>query len=99
MVAVKERFLEVVVLALAAVAIGVGFGAASADAQSVPCADPRGCPDLIVDASRLAQTRIDKVTFAPTDCAVVEGEVQAGTRKLLSLLDFYSMDGGKPLRP
>jgi lysyl oxidase len=70
-------------LAVVFTVFGICLAAPTADAQVVPCADPRGCPDLIVDASKLAQTFIDKATFASTDCAVIEGEVEAGTRKLL----------------
>jgi hypothetical protein len=48
------------------------------------CTDPRGCPDFVVDEGTLrailgAETR----TFADTDCAVVEGEVPAGTNRFI----------------
>lgn len=50
----------------------------------VPCADARGCPDLAIDPGILAHSpTIDFHTFAPTDCAVVEGMATEGTRKLL----------------
>ena len=52
----------------------------------VPCADPRGCPDLSIDVGILDQrnsTVLQTHTFAPTDCAVVEGMAVAGTRRLL----------------
>jgi len=52
----------------------------------VPCADPRGCPDLTIDPGILAarnSTIVQMHTFAPTDCAVVEGMAVAGTRRLL----------------
>jgi hypothetical protein len=52
----------------------------------VPCADPRGCPDLTIDPGILAarnSTIVQMHTFAPTDCAVVEGMALAGTRRLL----------------
>ena len=50
----------------------------------VPCADPRGCPDLTIDPGILASvTQVDHHTFLPTDCAVVEGMVAAGDRKLI----------------
>ena len=85
MTAMKERFdvFTEVVLVIIAVAISVSLSAARADAQSVRCVDPRGCPDLIVDATRLAQTVFEKTSFAPNSCAVIEGEVERGPRKLL----------------
>ncbi|HEV8202057.1 MAG TPA: lysyl oxidase family protein [Candidatus Polarisedimenticolia bacterium] len=52
----------------------------------VRCSDHRGCPDLSLDLGVLldpAQTWMEFHTFAPTDCAVVEGMAQAGTRKML----------------
>ncbi len=50
-----------------------------------PCAPGAPCPDLVIDEDDLrASTVIDTRTFAPTDCAVVEGCVtQTGTRRLL----------------
>ncbi len=49
------------------------------------CAPGAPCPDLIIDEDDLrASTVIDTRTFAPTDCAVVEGCItQTGTRRLL----------------
>lgn len=70
------RFLTVLLLLL-------GLGAVRAAAQVVPCGDPNGCPDLTVDASKLAQWKIDRATFSSSDCAVIEGEVSAGRRILL----------------
>jgi hypothetical protein len=50
----------------------------------VPCSDPRGCPDLVVEADDLASSwRVESQTFPPDDCSVLEGEVVAGTRRLL----------------
>jgi hypothetical protein len=49
----------------------------------IPCADPRGCPDLVIDPGIITRPAHDVHTFAPTDCAVVEGMVTAGTRKLI----------------
>jgi hypothetical protein len=50
-----------------------------------PCAPGAPCADLIIDEDDLrASTVIDTRTFAPTDCAVVEGCItQTGTRRLL----------------
>ena len=49
----------------------------------VPCSDPRGCPDLVLDPGIISRPALDVHTFAPTDCAVVEGMVAAGTRRLI----------------
>src|SRR5882672_8113953 len=50
-----------------------------------PCAPGAPCADLVIDVDDLrASTVIDTRTFAPTDCAVVEGCItQPGTRRLL----------------
>ncbi len=49
------------------------------------CAPGAPCPDLIVDVDDLrASIMISSRTFAPTDCAVVEGCIEEpGTRRLL----------------
>jgi lysyl oxidase len=49
----------------------------------VPCADPRGCPDLTVNKNRLRQWYPVKATFSEDHCAVQEGLTVAGTRRLL----------------
>lgn len=49
----------------------------------IPCSDPRGCPDLTIDPGVLTSANFDVHTFAPTDCAVVEGMVAAGKRDLI----------------
>src|SRR5262245_27494126 len=58
----------------------------------VPCADTRGCPDLVIDGGLLWNggdfvdglgMAIQSRKFTQSDCAVQEGSVQAGTRKLL----------------
>jgi len=48
----------------------------------VPCTDPRGCPDLVVDPAPLSQWSSSRQRFRSNDCSVVEGEVQAGWRLL-----------------
>jgi hypothetical protein len=50
-----------------------------------PCAPGQPCPDLVVDIDALkGSIGIDERTFAPTDCAVVEGCIaQPGARRLL----------------
>jgi len=52
-------------------------------APVLPCVDPRGCPDLVVDQDKLHQWHVEVRDFEPTDCAVVEGCNRAGTRTLL----------------
>jgi len=52
----------------------------------VPCADRRGCPDMVVDPGVLGSTlsldvRVEH--FKSDDCVVLEGMVQPGNRKLL----------------
>jgi hypothetical protein len=75
------------------------FGTLTAQETScrpvVPCVDPRGCPDLVVSRDSIPDhvdgLRNDKHflveirTFTETDCVVVEGQVSAGTRRLLDL--------------
>jgi lysyl oxidase len=56
---------------------------AAAQSGTVPCTDPRGCPDLTLRKNGLSSAHIDKATFAQTDCAVVEGMTKAGARELL----------------
>jgi hypothetical protein len=73
----------------------VGEAAVESDDSGVPtgpgvcgftaCAPGAPCPDLVVDQDDLrASIVIATRTFAPTDCAVVEGCItQTGTRRLL----------------
>jgi hypothetical protein len=72
----------------------VGVGETSSDAgpttgpQSCgfsPCAPGQPCPDLTADIDLLIGTLVqDTRTFAPTDCAILEGCITTpGTRKLL----------------
>jgi hypothetical protein len=56
--------------------------AAVAEEGQVPC-EARGCPDLVVDASRLLVGTIEDRTFAVDHCAVDEGSTQPGARRLL----------------
>ena len=50
---------------------------------TVPATDPRGAPDLIVDARALNDWRVTQETFAADHPAVVEGMVTEGTHRLL----------------
>jgi hypothetical protein len=57
---------------------------ASTCVPAVPCVDPRGCPDLVVDPQILAESWfLQRREFSPNNCAVVEGEVNPGRRRLL----------------
>ena len=73
-------------LLLAATLASAPAAFAQACTPVVPCADPRGCPDLTIDPGILAaknSTVLREHTFAPTDCAVIEGMVVAGERRML----------------
>jgi Lysyl oxidase len=61
----------------------MAMAAPSSTAVDVPCRDPRGCPDLILNEKKLNSTRLTTETFPAEDCAVQEGQVVAGTRRLL----------------
>lgn len=70
--------------ALAAAGAATEPTAADADCPSVvPCTDPVGCPDLVVDGRLLLHHYLQHQTFGPADCGVVEGEVPEGDRLLL----------------
>lgn len=74
-----------VVLALAG---GLGLSAAaSAGGASVECpgqpAPRAGCPDLAVDPRQQGSASLAEATFDGDDCAVVEGLVEPGQRRLL----------------
>ncbi|HVM44777.1 MAG TPA: lysyl oxidase family protein [Candidatus Thermoplasmatota archaeon] len=58
----------------------------------IPCADPRGCPDLWVDAARM-QPFVQTRTFSSSSCAVVEGMVEPGARRLLRFTFTTPNDG------
>lgn len=83
-----KRLLLAALLALAATIPG-GAGAAkppsTSEVQPVPCTDARGCPNLKVDGgpAGLGQYVVVEETYSETDCPVVEGTTQAGTRRLL----------------
>ena len=54
------------------------------------CTDPRGCPDFRVDPGALlyvvalkGNLGVETRTYDPSDCAVIEGEVPAGTNDFL----------------
>lgn len=79
------RLLPLVLLTgLAIVLVGAARGDS---APLLPCSDPRGCPDLLVDEALLANSWFtDLQSFSAKDCAVQEGLVGAsGVRRLLRL--------------
>jgi Lysyl oxidase len=50
----------------------------------VPCTDPRGCPDLVINDQKLNTAKLATETFPPEDCSVQEGQVGGtGVRRLL----------------
>lgn len=79
-----SMFLLANLLLVTIVSVGTVSSAAKSTVEVVPCSDPRGCPDLIVDADMLKnQWHIKSQTFSETDCAVIEGATQPGKRLLL----------------
>jgi hypothetical protein len=62
------------------------------DRDTVPCSDPRGCPDLWVDA-RFMRPHLQRQTFGPDHCEVQEGSTSAGTRSLLRFSFVTPNDG------
>lgn len=73
--------------ALITVALALPFGDALGQATPgcgtvVPCSDRRGCPDLVAD-TRFMNPFISQETWTSDQCAVVEGQVDAGDRRLL----------------
>ena len=61
----------------------ISSGPGAGGQAQVPCRDVRGCPDLVVDASRLLVGSIVDRSFSDDDCSVVEGTVMPGERRLL----------------
>jgi hypothetical protein len=72
----------------------------------VPCKDPRGCPDLIVNPNVLHSAHLTTEVFSSSDCVVQEGQVGGtGARRLLVFpyqtpnLGHGSLIVGDPLDP
>jgi hypothetical protein len=57
------------------------------------CTDRRGCPDFVVDQGILSGAFFWELTYAPDDCSVIEGEVNAGTREYVSFNTMISNFG------
>lgn len=71
------------VLVLVVLAAGqVLPGAQSSHSAQVPCSDPRGCPDLTVDADTM-QPSVHAMTFKESHCVVREGMVAPGERRII----------------
>jgi hypothetical protein len=83
----RTFFALVVGVVMLTIASGASAGkpAPPTTVQAVPCTDPRGCPNLRVDGggAGLGQHVVVEETYAATDCAVVEGSTETGTRRLL----------------
>jgi len=75
--------LAVVLAAAVVAATGPAVADPATCRQELGCADPRGCPDIVVDRQGMIEWRVIFQTFPSTDCAVVEGHVAPGTRRLL----------------
>jgi hypothetical protein len=59
-------------------------GNVSTPSPFVPCSDPRGCPDLIVDEEILLKSAyVSFESFASSSCSVLENSTSAGDRHLL----------------
>jgi hypothetical protein len=97
----RSRIARSLLVALALALIGApalsspaGKMTASADFPNpVPCSDPRGCPDLIVQPVKLMQNEITSATFGSNSCDVVEGMITAGNHRILRF-DFTTPNLG-----
>ncbi len=77
-------FAALIVASTAMVRVAWSPEARAQSAGQIPCKDPRGCPDIIVDQGKLKQWHVEELTFGDTDCAVAEGCVPGrGTYLLL----------------
>jgi len=79
----KKIILFLIPLFFLALTITITTTIVKAATSVLPCSDPNGCPDLIVDQDVLNEWFIRKEKFSSEDCAVIEGETSVGLRKLL----------------
>jgi lysyl oxidase len=81
----RKRALPSAGLVMVLVATGLLLAPAYSQAEfDVPCTDPRGCPDLVLDQKKLEKTKLVTETFLADDCSVQEGQVGGtGTRRLV----------------
>jgi hypothetical protein len=77
-----KRILLATLTTAAFILVGVNPVTGAEPANQVPCSDPRGCPDLIVDPDTMAPAKQHK-DFKPQSCVVQEGMVPAGERDVL----------------
>ena len=80
-----RRVVVVFVAVLTVLVVSGPDSATQTKIAQVPCSDPAGCPNLVVDSggAGLGQHVVVEETYSETDCAVVEGSTEAGTRRLL----------------
>ena len=82
--ALIAAYLFVAPAAYSAPAAQPALAAQSQTTPDVPCKDPRGCPDLVINDQKLNEAVVKLETFTPDDCSVQENQVGgAGTRRLL----------------
>ncbi|MGQ0536565.1 MAG: lysyl oxidase family protein [Methanobacteriota archaeon] len=75
--------LSIAAVLLSAPWLPVGIPTADAShAATVPCSDPRGCPDLLVDAETM-EPSVHTMEFKAQHCVVQEGMVEPGTRRVV----------------
>lgn len=83
-----------IVAALFSMTALVAVPGAPAQVEQVPCGDPRGCPDLIVDQTRFVVGTQRTENFGANSCAVQEGMITAGQRQVIRFT-FNSPNIGK----
>jgi hypothetical protein len=83
--AMLARTLPLALLVVAALPLAPWSGPLAMDDSipRVPCADPRGCPDMVVDSLWLPVGVQETENFPPTHCDVQDGFVPPGERQLL----------------
>ena len=57
--------------------------AQASEPATIPCSDPRGCPDLLVDGLHLLAGTQTLEAFQEDSCPVQEGTTEAGLRQLM----------------
>lgn len=64
--------------------------------DTVPCIDPRGCPDMMSD-TRTMHPALQTRTWSASSCEVQEGTSQPGTRTLLRFTSTWANNGSGAL--
>ncbi|MBI2078956.1 MAG: hypothetical protein HYT80_11400 [Euryarchaeota archaeon] len=81
---VRTSILYLTLALLTVAGFGVPWGGAEPDPRNtIPCADPRGCPDLVVDPDTMDPSASRKKNFKENSCHVQEGMVPAGERTVV----------------